>query len=246
MYMFIPIEVYLIIYLILEQFVLERTRDLQIMNRQQFFETINELESNCSNEQVEFSLAPTVTSATVNRIDAPSVSVLDEQTLDFLSLLEQEVGDSDSFVEIKSTANEAPVCQSYVDEIQLSIEEDDCLSMNDLNSIAFDELEDVDSTFIQYATAKIKDEVVGHQEWTVKVIGMEGAYIHITDGQRIWVNIGEAKASKIHVGDILNINVERKGKKDIVVNRIIKLETLISDEYMIPDEHYHEKERIAM
>jgi len=250
--MSIPVEVYLIIYLILEQFVLERTRDLQIMNRQEFFEVVKSFEVNCSSEQEVSSLAPaviTATSTTVNNepIEAPTASELDEQTLDFLSLLEQEVGEPNSFVEYTASTSEEPVHQSLDEEIIINIEDEDCLSMNDLTSSALDELEEVNSTYVQYATAKIKDEVEGHQEWTVKVIGMEGPYIHISDGQRIWVNVGEAKASRIHVGDVLNLDVERHGKKDITVNRITKLETLISDEYMIPDEQYHvDKERIAI
>ncbi|MGN7299472.1 hypothetical protein [Ferdinandcohnia sp. SAFN-114] len=242
--MLIPIEVYLIIYLILEQFVLERTRDLLILHRQEFFESVNGLESNYSSKQEVSSLAPTDPATTVDPIKAPIVSVLDGQTLDFLSLLEQEVGALN--VEKTSTPIEARVPKSYDDEIQFNIGEDDCLSINDLNSDALNELDDVNSRFVQYATAKIKDEVEGRQEWTVKVIGMEGPYIHITDGQRIWVNVGEAKTSKIHVGDVLNLDVARNGKKDIIVNRIIKLETSISDEYMIPDEHYNHEERIAI
>lgn len=248
--MFIPLEVYLIIYLILEQFVLERTRDLQILHRQEFFEVVNGLERNCSSEKEVSSLAPAVTTVTATNnepIEAPTVSELDVQTLDFLSLLEQEVGEADSFVEFVATVTEEPVHQSVDNEILCSVDDEDCLSINDLNSSALDELEEVNSTFVQYATSRIKDEVEGRQEWTVKVIGMEGPYIHITDGQRIWVNVGEAKASRIHIGDVLNLDVERHGKKDITVNRMTKLETLISDEYMIPDEQYHvDEERIAI
>ncbi len=63
---------------------------------------------------------------------------------------------------------------------------------------------------------------------------MEESYIHISDGKRIWVNVGE-DIHKLHIGDVLEMDVNRSGK-DIEVVNINILETGPSHEYAIPDE----------
>lgn len=122
--------------------------------------------------------------------------------------------------------------------------QEDCIHMDDLMRE-----EEVTSPigYEAFASAKIVDCIEGPQQWVVSVIGMEEQYIHVSDGKRIWLNIGE-RASRIHKNDVLILDVIRNGK-DIQVENLVRVETFATDEYMIPDEErflFEDDVRIAI
>ncbi|MEG6533733.1 MULTISPECIES: hypothetical protein [Bacillati] len=129
---------------------------------------------------------------------------------------------------------------SLLNEVQAALDED---FMDDYNHIHIDDFADETNFkptgFEIFASAKIDDQKQGPQQWVVTVIGMEDTYIHVTDGKRIWVNIGE-KVKKISNNDVLILDVIRK-EKDIIVQNIFQLDTEVSSDYSIPDEdNFHQ------
>lgn len=122
--------------------------------------------------------------------------------------------------------------------------QEDCIHMDDLIRE-----EEVTSPvgYESFASAKIVDCMEGPQQWVVSVIGMEEQYIHVSDGKRIWLNIGE-RASRINKNDVLILDVIRNGK-EIQVENLVRVETFATDEYMIPDEErflFEDDVRIAI
>ncbi|MEK3992702.1 hypothetical protein [Robertmurraya sp. FSL R5-0851] len=109
--------------------------------------------------------------------------------------------------------------------------QEDCIHMEDLMR---EEVVTSPSGYEAFASAKIIDNMYGPQQWVVSVIGMEEQYIHVSDGKRIWINVGE-RASKIHKNDVLILDIVRHGK-EITVQNLVRVETSATDEYMIPDE----------
>lgn len=110
--------------------------------------------------------------------------------------------------------------------------QEDCIHMDDLMREV--EVVSSPSSYEAFASAKIADCTDGLQQWVVSVIGMEEQYIHVSDGKRIWLNIGE-RASRIHKNDVLILDLIRHGK-EVKVQNLVRVETLATDEYMIPDE----------
>lgn len=174
-------------------------------------------------------------------------SELDAASLDLFAELQQELELGDSLS--KQTEVEEIV---YVMDDELDYEMDfvsewaeeeldDCIQMADL------EIEDNSEPtgYEAFASSKIADKVNGPQQWVVSVIGMEESYIHVSDGKRLWINVGE-RAAKLNNGDVLILDVIRNGK-EVVVENLIRIETSVSEEYEIPDEiHFYQDERIAM
>lgn len=134
--------------------------------------------------------------------------------------------------------------ESFVQEMQALVQEDEPIELIDVDFIDKDDqiciedfVEDAPiplTGFEKFASAKIIEEKEGPQQWVVTVVGIEDTYIHISDGKRIWVNIGE-RANKIKNNDVLILDVIRNGK-EITVNNILQLDTVVSPDYMIPDE----------
>lgn len=112
-------------------------------------------------------------------------------------------------------------------------QDEDCIHMNDL---MIEQTTPSQNGFESFASAKIMDCLEGAQQWVVSVVGIEENYIHISDGKRLWVNVGE-KAKKIGNGDILILDVVRAGK-EISVQNLVRVEASVSEEYMIPDEEH--------
>lgn len=112
-------------------------------------------------------------------------------------------------------------------------QEEDCIQLGDLLS----EEQHVSPTgYEEYASAKIADGVEGAQQWVVTIVGMEDSYIHVSDGKRLWVNVGEHAAS-LHNRDVLKLDVVRKGK-EVTVENLFLLEKDVAIDYIIPDEQY--------
>lgn len=90
--------------------------------------------------------------------------------------------------------------------------------------------------FEEFASANIGDGLVGKQQWVVRVIGIEETFIHVSDGKRIWLNVGE-RVNKISIGDTLIVSVDRS-TEGISVENIFLVDSKPTTEYAIPDEDY--------
>jgi len=131
----------------------------------------------------------------------------------------------------------------YYAEFEDEAQEDDCISLDDLMN---EEVTVSPTGYEQYASAKIADNLDGPQEWVVTIVGMEESYIHISDGKRIWVNVGEDAAS-LRKNDVLKLEVVRNGK-EVRVENLFLLEKDASSDYLIPDEHlsHHSQQDYAV
>ncbi|NRD81081.1 hypothetical protein HPT25_27700 [Bacillus sp. BRMEA1] len=143
--------------------------------------------------------------------------------------------DAEGFVD-EHLVSHFPNCLEPDFESDPMVNEEDCLSLDDLLD---SEQPAISMEYQQCATAKIADNLMGDQQWTVLVLGKEGPYIHVSDGRRIWLDLGE-KSKLIHRNDVLSVEVSRKDDGKIEVLRTIKLEeaAYVSEDYLIPDEEY--------
>lgn len=124
------------------------------------------------------------------------------------------------------------------------LHEEDCILIEDYTKHQNTE---ISTGYENFASAKIMDCIDGPQQWVVKVLGMEEHYIHVSDGKRVWINVGE-RVHKLKNGDSLILDVIRQ-EKNIKVQNIIRVDGLVTDEYAIPDENYNNvfiEERIAI
>lgn len=119
-------------------------------------------------------------------------------------------------------------------------DEEDCILLTDLEE---EEQPTSPIGYEQYASAKIADNFDGPQQWVVSIVGIEEDYIHVSDGKRLWINIGQ-RATKINRGDVLILDVIRNGK-EITVEKLFRIESNTTDDYCIPDEsiNYHDGEQ---
>jgi hypothetical protein len=230
-------EVLLILYTIIDCYWFSRIIEIRYQQEFAFFERLASIEADCGFDQAEVSSLVHKPLKKKDEQPKATLSMIDEAAEDLLKTINHELG-----LNIQTEfENDFENC-SYLEE---EIEYDDYLSIHDA---AIPNESTIDSTFKQYATAKIGDNTDGQQQWIVKVIGIEGEYIHVTDGNRIWVKVGEQKASKIKNGDVLDLDVIRNGR-NIEVIHIFKLETSVSEDYCIPDEMdtlMFEEEKIAI
>lgn len=173
-------------------------------------------------------------------------SELDAASMDLFAELQQELEIGDSLSE--QTEEEIVYVMNYEPEEDIFIsdwmeeEQEDCIQMTDLES----EEKNIEPTgYEAFASSKIAENLAGPQQWVVSVVGMEESYIHVSDGKRLWINVGE-RAAKLNNGDVLILDVIRNGK-EVVVDKLMRIETAVSEEYEIPDEiQYYQDERIAM
>ncbi|MDU1847421.1 MULTISPECIES: hypothetical protein [unclassified Niallia] len=151
----------------------------------------------------------------------PTVSELDDRTIEYLSNLTKEI-------------NFEELC----DEQSGPLEEE--LNLTDLNTTTSRECRnkqvnsEIEDQVDDIPTTKIADNLQGKQRWLVSVLGMEEEYIHVSDGKRAWINIGES-VYRINRKDSLSLEIEREGK-NIRVLKIEILEHAVSSDYIIPDE----------
>lgn len=204
------------LYMILEQYVFARCLDswheAKHAETNQFFTRMQTLEADyCNKEQRNFSFAPATKRKDVQ------VSSIDAATYDL-------------FESITASLNEEVVEHPLPEYNEPDQRDNPYLSMQDLEEVSFQMNVNVPS----YISAKIADNIQGAQQWVVKVIGMEDEYIHVTDGKRIWVNIGE-QALMVQMGDVLLMDVSKEDK-NIIVERMFTLEQSVTEDYKIPDE----------
>lgn len=174
-------------------------------------------------------------------LDTAAVDLLDELTQD-LGLESAVEADMNHPTQNSGEEFDAYVAfmdeEEYEDDIYLvdyepEEQEEDCIQLGDLLS----EEQNVSPTgYEEYASAKIADGLEGAQQWVVTIVGMEDSYIHVSDGKRLWVNVREHAAS-LHNGNVLKLDVVRKGK-EVTVQNLFLLETDIALDYIIPDEQY--------
>ncbi|MEY8742010.1 hypothetical protein AB9M62_21280 [Bacillales bacterium AN1005] len=113
----------------------------------------------------------------------------------------------------------------------------DCILFSDYdaeNSVTNDILS---ADFEQLTSSKIGDFIEGEQQWVVSIIGTEEEYLHVSDGHRAWINVGE-DVQRIKRGDLLALDVIRHGRNTEVLKITVleSTESTISEDYLIPDE----------
>ncbi|WP_374717785.1 hypothetical protein [Neobacillus sp.] len=216
-------------YFFLEIYVFVYSQELKIKSYYQYHEEVAEQlkQLNCmvQDESIIEFVQPDLSKTELETIPA-TISELDEDTINLFEEIEKAL-------EVNSKEYENENYSVYDFEDEKAVIEDDCISIEDLENE-----EPVTSTgYESFASAKIADEIDGPQQWVVSIVGMEDTYIHITDGKRIWVNVGE-KVHKLKNGDILILDVVRNGK-EVLVENLFRLESTVSEEYIIPDEMHH-------
>lgn len=138
----------------------------------------------------------------------------------------QEEKPKPSISELDSRAN------ALLSELQAELTEDDTLSVQDYEEerVSYFSGEE----YSGLATCNIEDGVAGPQRWIAMVIGIEGEYVHIDDGSRLWVKIDD---TPVNLGDILMLDVNRSAN-EIEVLKVTVLESAptVTADYAIPDE----------
>jgi hypothetical protein len=248
-------EILVYFYMFLEIYVFVYSQELRVRSHYEYFARLAQVNCTEMEEELNTLLSPSENITNLVQLVQPNqvnFSELDETAEGLFAELQQELGieeisnfDNDTDFEIFYQ----PVMEQDFDftlshEYQYEyVEEDlgDCIQISDIE----EEEAIVPTGFESFASAKISDCVEGPQQWVVSIVGREESYIHISDGKRLWVNVGE-KASKLRNGNILILDVIRNGI-DITVENLFRLETNLSEEYAIPDEEqYLFDERIAI
>jgi hypothetical protein len=264
----ITIDWLVYVYWLVENYVFVRIQELKVQQYYAYYDQLAEMR-NCSEPQKEKEIHTIAETTYVSETAlAPVVHIesvameteLDEKAEGLFAELQQELGlgpeptiedGPDSFgtyetfeeeVEYEfeyEMVNPAEYADDEVEELQ-----EDCIHMEDLIK---DEKLVSPVGYESFASSKILDCIKGPQQWVVSVIGMEEQYIHVSDGKRIWLNIGE-KATRIRMNDVLILDVVRE-EKEVIVQNLVRVETFATDEYLIPDEErylYEENQRIAI
>ncbi|RHW36078.1 hypothetical protein D1B31_18545 [Neobacillus notoginsengisoli] len=242
------------LYWLLEHYVFVYSLELRVRSHYEYYERIAALNKDCTKsvvvplpvkQQVDTPLQVTLT-----ELDSKAEELVSELQLELRNTENQLVDDEVVYVmENYEPELEDEIIYSHIED-ELSFNEapeemeiEDCIDINDFND------EDCPSAPVGYTTfasAKIADYTDGAQSWVVTVIGMEDSYIHVSDGKRAWVNLGE-DANKLNNGDVVALNVIRNGK-EITVENVFLLETDATSEYIIPDEeiYYNQEHQIAI
>lgn len=244
-------------YTFLEIYVFVYAQELRVKNHFEYYERLIQLNCMEVEDQPALSSPSSETSNIVPFVQPKqvvTVSELDAAAEGLFAELQSELGvgeltsTSDSFIDdsvdfIFETDMDFDSIDGFTTVYEFQEEEsDDCIQISDLNEE--DTLEP--TGFEAFASAKIADDIAGPQQWVVSIVGIEESYIHISDGKRLWVNVGMERASKLTNKDVLILDVIREGN-EVLVENLIRVDTQPSQEYAIPDEeHYHFNERIAI
>jgi hypothetical protein len=171
-----------------------------------------------NSENISIKEEPIITTDMIVQSDLNSEAeaLLEELQLELTSFEPVQLASEEVSNELDFTINQ--------DCISLSDYDIDCSNSNELTTFDFEKL----------ATAKISDSLEGEQQWVVSIIGTEEEYLHISDGHRTWINVGQ-DALRLKRGDLLAVDVVRKDKRVEVLNITI-LESAITEDYLIPDE----------
>lgn len=247
----VTIEWFIYLYWVLEWYVYTLALELKVKSYYEYHEQIAMQEKeDCRQEDVIVHLPSSNDSA-----DAAVVPIqvlkpeLDSAAEGLLGELIEDLGlaaeHSSESVQMPQSEEEVDFYVAYMDEASFdtdvylveddyeSEQEEDCICLDDLLS----EEQTISPTgYEKYASAKIADDVDGAQQWVVTIVGMEESYVHVSDGKRLWLNVGEY-AANVRIGDVLKLDVVRSGK-DVTVKNLFQLETDTSADYIIPDEHF--------
>lgn len=217
-----------IIYMFLEQYVYIRGIDQWFYKDVEFSQRINELQIDCRMEQEISSLAPNNQPLVGEPVIETTFTVLDESAEGLWNDINHEL-----------QQEEEENYDKFYDDLKDSLDhfyqeqDEDYLYISDADHVDYIEM---DESYTGFATAKINDNLVGQQQWTVQVIGIEMGYIHVSDGSgRLWLEIGEKKALRIQNGNILVLDIIREEDK-VHVDRIFLLDDYTIADYAIPDE----------
>lgn len=240
------------VFLVLEQYCIERFLEQRAVEVLTFFDSIKDLDTIVKSKEMSsnnLNLIQTVTAPITletkpgNETSERVLSEIDEESNLMFEQLQHEISilESSTHNEVSSEPNydEMFPHESKGDLLNNGVFNDEYLSIHNLPN------ETSKVVNIPYVTGKISEELDGLQQWVVKVEDIVKDSILVNDGQRLWLQIEENKEAKIQVGDILQLDVIRS-KGDIVVDRIFKLEHTLTDEYIIPDEFYNYHADAAM
>lgn len=247
----VTIEWFIYLYWVLEWYVYTLALELKVKSYYEYHEQMAMQEKeDCSQQNIFVPLHSTLDSAeTVVEPILVSKPELDTAAEELLGELIEDLGLqaelSSETIQDSQNEEEFDVYLAYTDDAFLDtdvylVEEDyetqqdeDCIYLDDLLS----EEQSVSPTgYEKFASAKIIDGLDGAQQWVITIVGAEESYIHVSDGKRLWVNVGEYAAS-LRIGDVLKLDVIRNGK-DVTVKNLFLLETDTSADYIIPDEHF--------
>ena len=137
----------------------------------------------------------------------------------------QEEKPKPSISELDSRAN------ALLSELQAELTEDDTLSVQDYEEERVSYFSGKEYSGL--ATCNIEDGVAGPQRWIAMVIGIEGEYVHIDDGTRLWVKIDD---TPVNLGDILMLDVNRSANEIEVLVTVLESAPTVTADYAIPDE----------
>jgi hypothetical protein len=241
----VTIDWFVYLYWLIEGYVNMYCMELNIRNQNSYFDRMSKLQTevNPIENVIEFPLTPVKVQepvpVVVEMVTAPLQVELDESSMALLQEMSNELQIEDCLIPPYELSHDMdmdfdciyPYNDHFIALEQLEDEEDDSIHMNDL----VEQHIQVATGYEEFASAKILDCLDGAQQWVVQVVGIEEDYIHVSDGKRIWINIGE-RVNKIRNNDVLILDVIRNGK-NVSVENLFRLEANVTDDYLIPDEH---------
>jgi hypothetical protein len=239
----VTIDWFVYLYWLIEGYVNLYCMELNIRNQYTYFDRMSKLQTevNPIGNVIEFPLTPVKVQEplVVEMVSAPLQVELNESSMALLQEMSNELQIEDCLIPTYEFSHDMdldfdctyPYDDYFIAMEQLEDAEDDSIHMNDL----VEQPVKVSTGYEEFASTKISDCLDGAQQWVVQVVGVEEDYIHVTDGKRIWLNIGE-RVNKIRNNDVLILDVIRSGK-NVSVENLIRLETNVTEDYVIPDEH---------
>lgn len=72
----------------------------------------------------------------------------------------------------------------------------------------------------EHTPSTMANNIDGMQNWIVIVVGKEGPFIHVSDGKKRWIHMGDF-AEEIHINDKLMLTVEEEAEKIKVIDHTI-------------------------
>ncbi|MEI2358392.1 hypothetical protein [Mesobacillus zeae] len=228
-------------YWLIEMYMFVYCQELRIRNYYQYYEELAAAEEDCmgslNNHQPIIKPIECLTESV-----QVAYSSLDEKSEQLFTDIQKELGLTEPEEDSEAVFHYADVDLSMDMDMGSLLPSEDCIQINDFEE---EEKSFSPTGYENFASAKIVDCLQGAQKWVVSIIGQEDSYIHVSDGKRIWLNVGD-KAAKMKIGDVLELDVIRNGK-EITVNRVSILETDATEEYSIPDEYsYYQQDYQAV
>ncbi|QAS54859.1 hypothetical protein [Halobacillus litoralis] len=233
-------EILLVIYTFFEHYVTESILSVRVEENKQskqktFFMAVEQMEiEDCTNEEDTSYSSSYTQSHPAESMEPDSFSDLDQGALNLLDDIEEMM------VSTETEAEESHY-ENHEDLPSFHVSEEDMLSIQDINASEASQWED--DFYINHKTAEQEKSTLN--EWTAKVIGKEGPFLHVFHGKRDWVHVGEVTAKKVSINDILLLSVTDR-EEGYSAEDVITLETTVTDEYIIPDEEEENHYRTAL